>query len=123
MMTAIAVAVLESKVDAWKAWVLQCMGPRREEFDRFNERMRLTVHRAWLMQSRQGPLAIVVFDGPGAEGFLQKMATFEEPFDRWFREHICEYHGIDFTKPDMLTPAELFLDWQASRYAFAEISA
>ena len=38
MMNAIAVPVLESKVDAWKAWVLECTGPRREEFDRFDER-------------------------------------------------------------------------------------
>lgn len=121
MMNAIAVPVLESKVDAWKAWVLECMGPRREEFDRFNERMGLTLHRAWLMQSLQGPLTVVVFDGPGAENFLQKMATSQEPFDRWFRERVSEFHAIDFTRPNILTPAELFLDWEARRYAFAEI--
>jgi hypothetical protein len=122
MMNAIAVPVLESKVDAWKAWARECTGPRREDFDRFNERMGLTLHRAWLMQTRQGPLAIVVTDGPGAENFLQKMATSREPFDRWFRERVSEYHAIDFSRPAMLTPAELFLDWQAPRYAFAEIT-
>ncbi len=121
MMNAIAVPVRESKADAWKAWVLECMGPRREEFDRFNERMGLTLHRAWLMQSLQGPLVVVVFDGPGAETFLQKMATSQEPFDRWFRERASEYHAIDFSRPGILSPAELFLDWQAPRYAFAEI--
>jgi hypothetical protein len=73
------------------------------------------------MQTLQGPLAIVLFDGPGAGDFLQKMATSQEPFDRWFRARITEYHGIDFTKPNILTPAELFLDWQAPHYAFAEI--
>jgi len=123
MMNAIAVPVLESKMDAWKAWVLECTGPRREDFDRFNERMGLTLHRAWLMQTRQGPLAIVVFDGPGADTFLQKMATSQEPFDRWFRERVSEYHALDFSRPAILSPAELFLDWQAPRYAFAEISA
>jgi hypothetical protein len=122
MMNAITVPVLESKVDAWKAWVRDCTGPRREEFNRFNERMGLTLHRAWLMQSLQGPLAIVVFDGPGAGSFLQKMATSREPFDRWFRERVSEYHALDFSRPDILTAAELFLDWQAPRYAFAEIS-
>ncbi len=123
MMNAIAVPVLEAKVDAWKAWVQECMGPQREEFDDFNVRMGLTLHRAWLMQSRQGPQMIVVFDGPGADSFLQKMSTSQEPFDRWFRERISEYHGIDFSRPDILSPAELFLDWQAPRYAFAEIEA
>ncbi len=123
MMNAIAVPILEAKVDEWKAWVLECMGPRREEFNRFNERMGLTLHRAWLMQTLQGPLAVVVFDGPGADNFLQKMATSQEPFDRWFREHVSEYHALDLSRPGLLSPAELFLDWQAPRYAFAEISA
>ncbi len=122
MMNAIAVPLLESKVDAWKAWVQECMGPRREEFDRFNEHMGLTLHRAWLMQSLQGPLVVVVFDGPGAETFLQKMVASQEPFGRWFRERVSECHGIDLTAPNMLAPAELFLDWQAPRYAYAEIS-
>jgi hypothetical protein len=121
MMNAIAVPVLESKVEAWKAWVLECMGPRREEFDRFNERMGLTLHRAWLMQSLQGPLAVVVFDGPDADSSLQRMAKSQEPFDRWFRQHVAEFHGIDLSTPDILSPAELFLDWQAPRPAFAEI--
>jgi hypothetical protein len=122
MMTAVAVPVLETKEDAWKAWLLECTGPRREEFDRFNERMGLTLHRAWLVQSLQGPLAVAVFDGPGAENFLQKMATSQEPFDRWFRERVAEFHAIDLSKPDMLSPGELFLDWQARRHAFAEIT-
>ena len=117
MMNAIAVAVLENKVEAWKAWILDCLGPRRQEFDDFNERMGLTLHRAWLMQSRQGPVAIVVFDGPGAEGFLEKMATSREPFDRWFRERVSEFHGIDFSAPGTLAPGQMFLDWQAPRYA------
>ncbi len=121
MMNAIAVPVLETKVDQWKAWVQECMGPRREEFDDFNERMGLTLHRAWLMQSRQGPQVIVLFDGPGANNFLQKMATSQTPFDRWFRERVSAIHDIDLSTPDILGPAELFLDWQAPRYAFAEI--
>jgi len=117
MMNAIAVPLLEAKVEAWKAWVLECLGPRREEFDDFNERMGLTLHRAWLMPSRQGPLVAVVFDGPGAESFLPKMAVSQEPFDRWFRERVSEFHGIDFSKSDALLPSELFIDWQAPRYA------
>jgi hypothetical protein len=117
MMNAIAIPLVESKVDAWKAWLLECMGPRREEFDDFNERMGLTLHRAWLMQTRQGPLVAVVFDGPGAEDFLQKMATSQEPFDRWFRGRVSEFHAVDFTRPNILIPAELFLDWHAPRYA------
>ncbi len=74
------------------------------------------------MQSRQEPQAIVVLDGPGAGSFPQKMAISQGPCDRGFRERVSEFHGIDFSRPDILSPAELFMDWQARRYTFAEIT-
>jgi hypothetical protein len=120
-MEAMAIPLLESKVQAWKDWVQECQGPRREEFEDFNIRMGLTTHRAWLTESRQGPLAIVVVDGPGAGTFMQKMATSNEPFDKWFRERVSEFHGIDFSNPSAVPPSELFMDWYVPGYA--EISA
>ena len=118
-MYAIAAPVIPSQVEAWKAWIQECTGPRREEFEAFNERMELTLHRAWLTKGREGPLAIVVFDGPGARNFLKKLASSKEPFDKWFRERITEYHGVDFSKPDVVPPSEMYLDWYAPSYAEA----
>jgi len=51
------------------------------------------------------------------------MTKSQEPFDRWFREHVAEFHGIDLSTPDTVSPGEVFLDWQAPRYAFAETEA
>lgn len=116
-MYAITVPVKPEKVGAWKAWIRECTGPRKDEFEDFNERMELTLHRAWLIEGREGPNVVVVFDGPGAEDFLQRMATSEEPFDKWFRERVIEYHkDIDFSKPDAMAKSELCLDWHAPSY-------
>jgi len=111
-----AIPLITDNVEAWKAWVHECMGPRKDEFDEFNERMGLTIHRAWLAQSPQGPLAVVVVDGPGDSDFMQKLAGSEEPFDVWFREHISEYHGIDFSRPDAMQPPKIVLDWYEPSY-------
>ena len=81
-MTAIAVSLIEEKIDGWRGWMDDCLGPRREEFDAFNERMGLTMHRAWLSEGPHGPMAVVVFEGPGAKTFLQKLGTSKEPFDK-----------------------------------------
>ena len=116
-MKAMVVPLASNEVEAWKAWIRECIGPRREEFDEFNERMGLTLHRAWLTQSSQGPLVIVVLDGPGAEDFMQRMATSQEPFDKWFRERVSEIHEIDFSQPNAAPPSELFMDWRAPSYA------
>ncbi len=116
-MLAIGVPLIENEVEPWKAWIRECTGPRREEFEDFNERMGLTLHRAWLTQSPEGPLAIVVLDGPGAKDFLHKLARSNEVFDTWFREHISKHHGVDFSKPGAVQPSEMLLDWRVPAYA------
>jgi len=116
-MSAIVVPVKEDKVEEWKAWIEECQGPRKEEFDEFNERMKLTGHRVWLAQTPQGPMAIVVFDGPGADEFRQKLAKSKEPFDKWFRDRITELHGVDFSKIAKMEPSEMVMDWHVPSYA------
>ncbi len=116
-MYAIAAPLIREKVGAWKAWLRECTSSRREEFETFNERMGLTLHRAWLAEGPEGPLAIVVFDGPGAETYLGKLATSKEPFDKWFRERASEYHGVDLSKPNVIAKSEMCLDWHVPSYA------
>jgi hypothetical protein len=116
-MKAMVVPLKRNKVEAWKAWIRECQGPRKEEFDSFNERMGLTLHRAWLTQGPRGPLVMVVLDGPGADNFMQRMATSHEPFDVWFRERVSEIHGVDFSQAGVVPPSDLFMDWHAPTYA------
>ena len=118
-MYAIAAPLLRNKVEAWKAWIRECQDSRREEFEDLNDRMQLTLHRAWLIQREEGPQVIVVFDGPGAKSFLRNLAKSRESFDQWFRERITEYHGVDFSKVDAIPPSELCMDYHAPSYAGA----
>ena len=119
-MYAIAAPLIPNKVDAWKAWIRECQGPRWEEFEHLNERMEVTLQRVWLTQGEKGPQCIVVFDGPGAESFLRKLAKSREPFDKWFRERIAEYHGVDFSKIESMPASELYVDYHAPSYVGAE---
>lgn len=118
-MYATVISLIPDKVPAWKAWVRECTESRKEEFDAFNERMGLTLHRAWLMQSPEGPLAILVFDGPGAKDVAQKLARSKEPFDRWYRERVTEYVGVDFSTLAAAPPSEMYLDWHVPSYVEA----
>jgi hypothetical protein len=117
-MFAMAVPLMPGKVEAWKAWVHECQGPLHEEFENFNERMELTLYQAWLMKSPE-PQIVVVIDGPGAKNFLRKLASAREPFAKWFRSRITEFHGIDFSKLDALPPSKIFMDYRAPTYAAA----
>ena len=119
-MYAIAVPILRNKVDAWKAWMRECTGSRIDEFEAFNERMGLTLHQAWLTEGREGPLVIVVYDGSGAETFIEKLERSKEPFDKWFRERVSEYHGMDFSKLVSMPKSVQYCNWQAPHYAGAQ---
>jgi hypothetical protein len=118
-MYALAVPLKPDKVEAWKSWVRELKGARREEFEAFSERMGLTFMRAWLTQGREGWIGIAVLDGPGAENFLQKLASSQEPFDKWFRERVNEYHQADFSKREAVPRSEMYLDWRAPSYVEA----
>ena len=39
------------------------------------------------------------------------LATSDEPFDKWFREHIRDVHGMDLTEG--FPPPEQVLDYHA----------
>lgn len=116
-MSAIAVPLQSEQVSGWKAWAKELTGARRKEWDEFNERMGLTVHRAWLMVTPKGPTVIAIHEGPGAEGFLKKLSSSKHPFDVWFRDNISKYHGIDFSAGPPAEPPQLVIDWHAAKAA------
>ncbi len=115
-MSVIVVPLKADKVEEWKNWMDECLGPRREEFEDMHERMGITSRRVWLARSPQGPMAIVVVDGPGADDLPRKLAESQEPFDKWFRDHVAEYYGGDFSEIAEMNPSEMVMDWYAPSY-------
>ena len=91
--------ILEGKLDAWKQWIEEMNGPRSQELNSFNSRYGLTKREAWLAETPGGSAVIAIHEGPGGDGFMQKLGTSQESFDVWFREKIKEIHGLDVTQP------------------------
>ena len=99
---ALAAPLLPGKTDAWRAWAGEMNGARSGEFAEFNSRHGLERHAAWLQQTPMGDFAVVVIEGPGAEGFMQAVAASDGEFDGWFRDNVMDLHGIDFSTPPPL---------------------
>ena len=115
-MGAIAVPVLPGKVDAWRQWLAECQGARKTELEDMNSRFGLTRHRAWLQQNPDGSYVVIaVHDGPCGDEFMGKLGASDNEFDTWFRQHIQEVHGIDFSQPMPPLP-ELGLDSQGAAH-------
>ena len=104
-MEAMAVPILPGKLDVWEAWTGELTGPRKADFEDMNQRHGVTTHGAWLQQNPDGTsVAVVVIDGPGASGFMGKLATSDNEFDAGFRSKIEEVHGMNFSAPPPPAP-------------------
>jgi len=95
----IVAPILEGKLEAWKSWTSEFNGPRRNEFDAFNKRYGLTRHDVWLAETPNGPMAVVLHEGPGGESFMQKLGQSEDSFDKTFARNVQEFHGMDLNAP------------------------
>ena len=104
------VILAPDKVDAWKQWVEELNGPRKEGLTDFNQRYGLTRHAAWLAETPSGPFVIALHEGPGGDGLMAKLGPSQHEFDTWFKEKILEVHGLDVTKPPPGPMPELYLD-------------
>ena len=112
-MAAMAIPLPDEHVEAWKEFAKQLGGPRATEFADFNARMGLKRHQAYLQQTPQGHLVVVVHEGPGGDDFLKRVAESDHPFDSWFRQQISELHGVDYSQPAPPAP-QLWIDGTAS---------
>jgi hypothetical protein len=71
----------------------------------------ITREAVWIQSTPDGDVAVVVPEAHDIEAAMGAMATSDEPFDKWFREHIRDVHGIDLA--ESAPPPEQVLDYRA----------
>jgi heme-degrading monooxygenase HmoA len=81
--------------------------------------------RVWHQHAADGSdLAIVLYEGPAPELFLQNVATSRDAFWKWLREELTAAHGIDFSTPPP-PPPQLAINEQlrlASVYSLSRVA-
>ncbi len=111
---ALAAPIVPGKVEEWKEFSRDLHeGPRRNDFAAFIKGSGLSRIRCWLQQGPGGAIGILLYEGEMPAGFLQKIATSQEPFAGWFRARVKECNGMDLTQP-MGQPPELVTDVQVA---------
>jgi hypothetical protein len=78
--------------------MLSCWhGERTEEHDRSRRRHGISRESVWIQGTPAGDVAVVLIESPDLPTALYGLATSDEPFDRWFREHVIAVHGFDLS--------------------------
>ncbi|NNC74194.1 MAG: hypothetical protein HKN93_01660 [Acidimicrobiia bacterium] len=69
----------------------------------------IRVEKAWHQGTPDGTLGIVYIEADDLDEAFRSLATSDDPYDAWFRDHAKRINGVDLSKGFALP--ELMLDW------------
>jgi hypothetical protein len=108
---AFAAPLLPGKTDADREALASCgSGDRRADHEASRKRAGITREAVWIQSTPGGDVAVVLIEAPDIQAAMGALATSDEPFDRWFREHVLEVHGMDMAEES--PPPEQVLDFR-----------
>ena len=94
-----AAPILPGKLDMWKAFNKEILGPRKDEIEAVMRGAGVTRQVASLQQTPMGDLAVVMIEGDNPAAFMQGMAQATDDFGTWFKGQVKEIHGMDLEGP------------------------
>ncbi len=111
---AFAVPVLPGQAEAGRAALASCQsGARKEAYQDARRRAGIIGEAVWIQPGPGGDVAVVYLEADDLAAAFTLLGTSAEPFDRWFRGHVRQVHGI--AVEDGFPPPELVLDFDTGR--------
>jgi hypothetical protein len=95
---AFAIPLLPDKTDTDRSAMLSCWhGDRRTAYEASRGRLGITREAVWIQSTPNGDVAVVHLEADDLQRAFTGMGASNHPFDRWFRAHCLEVHGLDLT--------------------------
>jgi hypothetical protein len=111
---AFAVALLPGQTEAVQVALASCQaGARKEAYQDARRRAGIVREAVWIQPGPGRDVAVVYLEADELAAAFTIVGTSAEPFDRWFRDHAGQVHGI--AMDDGFTAPELVLDFDTSR--------
>jgi hypothetical protein len=108
---AFASPILPGKTHADREAIESCArGDRQAEHQASRKRAGIERESVWIQSTPGGDVAVVLIEAPDIQAAMGSLATSQDPFDRWFREHIKDVHGMDLAEG--FPPPERVLDFR-----------
>jgi hypothetical protein len=105
--------ILPGKAEAWRRFMQEMLGARRQEYEASRRRLGIRAERAWISETRWRTIGMMIIEADHLEQVLAALAASDHPFDRWFREQVLALQGLDLTRPDPTLLPDLVLAWRA----------
>jgi hypothetical protein len=108
----IVAPILPGKAEAWRRFIQEMWGSRRQEYEASRRRLGIRVERAWISETRRRTIGIMMIEADHLEETLAALATSAHPFDCWFREQLLTLQGLDLTRLNPTFLPDLVFAWQ-----------
>ena len=104
--------LLPGKTDVDRAAMTSCwQGERKAAFEDSRRRAGITRESVWIQSTPKGAVVVVYVEADDLGSAFKTMATSNEPFDQWFRDHVRDVHGISLEEG--FVPPEPILDFRS----------
>jgi hypothetical protein len=109
-----AIRLLPGQAEPVQIALASCWsGARKEAYQDGRRRAAIIREAVWIQPAPGGDAAVVYLEADDLATALTILGTSAEPFDRWFRDHARQVHGIAWEEE--FTAPELVLDFDTSR--------
>jgi hypothetical protein len=107
--------LLVGQTDANRIALASCwVGARKEAYEDARRRAGIVREAVWIQPGPGGgDVAVVYLEADDLAAAFTILGTSVEPFDRWFRDHVRQVHGVALEEG--FTPLELVLDFDINR--------
>jgi hypothetical protein len=86
-------------------------GERKTDYEDARHRAGITREMVWIQTTPSGDVAIVYLEADDLDAAFTALGKSDQPFDRWFRDHLQQVHGFSLAD-DFHTP-ERVLDFRS----------
>ncbi len=91
--------VLPGKMDAWKTFIAQMNGPRKEEYAASRKAAGMTQESVFVQKTPHGDFAVVYIEAADPKAAFESFQKGATPADKDFIALLKDVHGIDLTQP------------------------
>jgi hypothetical protein len=111
-MLTLALPIPSSKLEAWRRFCQDLQVTYRKAFEASRRRVGITLERYELVQTAFGTAVVVTVEADDVAAALELLAASEAPFDRWFKEKLSLYHGLDLAPTSLTEQREMIFEWK-----------
>ena len=104
--------LLPGKTEIDRSAMISCWrGDRRSAHQASRQRLGITREATFIQPTPSGDVAVVYWESDDLDMAFKGIATSTDPYDRWFRDHVRDVHGMNVE--DGFPPPEQVLDYRA----------